>query len=122
MSVTVLSPKPMTPARRMAALEHPGRPIGMLGGTWNADQVTLKKCVILCGFCVHKFHPRRQGYEAWRDVTSFSRCDECRELRHGCKTFIHESTHDAVGNWATRPTHGRWVRAIADWIPSWWKR
>lgn len=118
MSLTILVPRPDSPARRMAASEHPGRPSGQLGGAWNADLTALRKCVILCDFCIHKFHPRRHGYEPWRQTLTRARCDDCKQYSARCMTFIHESTHDAVGDWQ-RPAKGRWARR--SWVP-WWKR
>ena len=121
MSLTVLVPKPDTPERRMARLEAPGRPVGRLGGSWNADITALRKCVILCDFCIHKFHPRRAGYEAWRETTNKAKCDDCGQFSPRCKAFIHESLHDAVGDWQRRPTKGRWAKHVTGWVP-WWKR
>lgn len=123
MSVTVLVPKPVTTARVLKSLEAPGRRVGSLAGTWNADRVALRKAIILCDFCAHKFNPRRVNYERWRPCTSIAKCDDCRRMSPHAVVFIHESLHELSGDFTRRPTRGRWsLPALWGRIPWWTSR
>ena len=112
MGVTILVPHPVTPRRLLASYEHPGRPSGSVAGGWIDDFVALKRCIMLCPFCVHKFNPRAAHYEVWRtDLYSVARCDDCKHLSRQIRTFIHQSQHAETGEFMRhRPTRGRWAR------------
>jgi hypothetical protein len=89
----------------------PNRPSGMLAGTWVDDFVALRKMIMLCPHCLHKFNPKRHHYEIWRrDLYSFGKCDDCNQHTPYLKSFIHESTHTHVGEWHA-PKKGRWARS-----------
>ena len=88
-------------------------PTRRLPGGWVADAVALRKCITLCDDCDHKFNPRKVGYELWRrnfGTTGpyvLSDCWGCNRKWVKTKAFIHESTHDSVGDDA--PRRGRWA-------------
>lgn len=73
----------------------PGRPVGSVAGSWVTDCAELRQCVMLCGFCDHKFRPAHQKYGYVRD-SKWERgvggnCDGCREFRdHGLQLYVHE--------------------------------
>lgn len=93
----------------LAALEAPGRPVSRLSGGWVDDLCALQKFITLCPFCDHKFSPRAHHYEPWRrDLYCVARCDGCNRIHPRCKAFIHETYHEALGDW-TRQRRGRWA-------------
>ena len=97
-----------TRAEQRVALESKGRPWTRVAGGWIADMAAKQQFIILCPFCVAKFNPRIHHYEVWRQrVSCIGRCDGCGQQSHQARGFIHQSTHDAVGEW-TRPRRGRW--------------
>ena len=110
MSVTILVPKPVTKQRLMESYEHPGRPSRSTAGGWIADFVALKRVIMLCPFCVHKFNPRANAYEVWRrDLYSVAKCDDCKQTSRQIRTFIHQSQHHETGEWMRHmPSRGRW--------------
>ena len=89
------------------AAEDPGRPDRRPRGGWLDDLTSLKKFISLCPLCVGKFNPRLYGYELWRSIYTVARCDLCKAFEIRCKSFIHESTHDQVGDVFRR--RGRWA-------------
>lgn len=112
MTLTIHVPKPDTPQRRLASYESSGRPMGRVAGGWIADLTGLKQTVMLCPYCVNKFHPRQHCYEVWRDEwLVIARCDGCKQHSRNSKVFIHQSLHDEIGDdrkrgrWVTRSTH-----------------
>ena len=90
------------------------KPSGRLAGGWIADGIGLKKCITLCDECDPKFSPKKLHYELWRRDLGMtgpyvlSDCWGCSRTWVKCKAFIHESTHDAVGDHSSR--RGRWQR------------
>ena len=111
MSITIHVPQPVTHRRLLASYEHPGRPSGSVAGGWIADFVALKRCIMLCPFCVGKFNPRKYNYEVWRnDLYSVARCDDCKQHSRQIRSFIHESNHYDTGEWMSHsPRRGRWA-------------
>ena len=112
MSLTIHVPQHDTATRRAAAsvIRGSGRPSGRAAGGWIADKIGLRQCVILCDFCVHKFNPRRVGYEPYRRTTMNAFCDDCGKHTFHAAAFIHQSLHDAVGDERRIPGKGRWAR------------
>lgn len=97
-----------TKREQLVAKEAKGRPWHRPAGGWVDDLVGRRLMVMLCPFCVGKFNPRVHHYEVWRShLNSIGRCDGCNQVSHQIRGFIHQSTHDAVGEW-TRPRRGRW--------------
>lgn len=112
-SLTVLVPKPDTAQRRAASytIHGHGRPSGRTAGGWIADLVGLQQCITLCPFCVHKFNPRRIGYEPLRVAQTFNAfCADCGKHSTQAAAFIHQSFHDAVGGERRIHGKGRWAR------------
>lgn len=112
MSLTIHVPKPDSDRRRAAAMtiHGHGRPSGRTAGGWIADKVGLQQCVVLCDFCVHRFNPRRLGYELFRRTTVNAFCDDCGSHSSRAAAYIHQSFHDAVGDDRRIPGRGRRVR------------
>jgi hypothetical protein len=112
MSLIVYVPQPDTAVRRAAAftIHGHGRPSGRTAGGWIADKIGLQKCVVLCDFCVHRFNPRRAGYELYRRTTINAFCQDCGQLSTRAAAYIHQSFHDAVGDVRRSPGKGRWAR------------
>ncbi|MGE0289523.1 MAG: hypothetical protein AB7I42_26040 [Bradyrhizobium sp.] len=86
-----------TPANRLLAAAHRGRPTGLLRGSWIADLVSLKKAVTLCGMCVPKWNPRANGYER-KMVTpihdhAIGECDGCNQKFAKCAMFLPREKH-----------------------------
>ena len=85
---------------------------GQLAGSHIADYTALAKMLVFCEFCVNKFNPRKNAYEVWRRETYIrSLCDGCGQMTLHGRGFIHQSTHDLVGEWENRPISarsGRW--------------
>lgn len=97
-----------TRREQLTAKEAKGRPWHRVAGGWVADLVGKRLCIILCPFHVSKFNPRHNQYEVWRrHQWAIGKCDECGQVSSQNRVFIHQSTHDAVGEW-TRPRRGRW--------------
>ena len=88
----------------------PGRPWNRPAGGWVADLVGLQKVVMLCDFCAGKFNPRANHYEPWRrGLYAIAKCDGCNQYGQKAKLFIHQSTHDEVGEFTpARAKRGRW--------------
>jgi hypothetical protein len=64
--------------------EDPGRKKGKPSGSYIDDLVALKKAVILCDSCLHKFNAERAKYEKpARYSTVRAKCDDCREFGFG---------------------------------------
>ena len=85
---------------------------GQLAGSHIADYTALAKMLVFCEFCVGKFNPRKNHYETWRRETYVrGLCDGCAQMTLHGRGFIHQSTHDLVGEWENRPLatrNGRW--------------
>ena len=112
MSVTILNPQPDTAHRRLQSVEAASRPGHRVAGGWIDDIVALRQAVFLCEFCNPKFNPKSRNYELWRrDVWSHARCDGCGQMSLHARVFIHEATHETVGEWERRPVRrGRWAK------------
>lgn len=110
MPLEIHVPKPETKARVLASLEAQ-RPWNRPAGGWLDDFVALRKAIMLCPFCAPKFNPRARNYEVWRrELLVMARCDGCNQVSHQIRTFIHESTHDSVGEIQKPRRRGRWAR------------
>ena len=110
MSVTILVPQPFDQARFRASYEVNLRPpSGRTPGGWvTGDCVENRRLITLCPFCVGKFSPRAYEYELWRPFNLTADCNACGQKSPYCRGFIHESTHDVVGD--DRPRRrGRWA-------------
>lgn len=76
----------------LKAAEHPGRRTHPARGyqspsEWITQLLDLRKPVILCGFCRHKFDPKKANYRRFfcldsngaNGYTTNGRCDDCKE-------------------------------------------
>ena len=72
--------------------EDPGRKKGKPSGSYIDDLVSLKKAVILCDGCLHKFNAERSGYKKPSKYSVVrAKCDDCREFGFGT-LFLHAGT------------------------------
>ena len=111
MTIELIVPrKDWTKQQVLQASEAPGRPWRRPAGGWISDLVALKKFITLCPYCDHGFNPRRHQYEVWRrDTYCVAKCDACGKFNPRCKAWIHESQHEAVGEWTRPRRRGRWA-------------
>lgn len=95
-----------TRKEQLTAKEAKGRPWHRAPGGWIADAVGSRNCIILCPFHVNKFNPRKNHYEVWRQYQfAVGKCDDCGTTSPQNRVFIHQSTHDQVGE--HHPRRGR---------------
>lgn len=105
-------------------LEHPGRRTTAKGyqspAAWLANLVALRKFIILCSFCRHKFNYRKNHYRRFYcpDITGRTdgfvvngRCDACKQntFPHGTG-YVHEEEYAKV---CDEPSSVRRVNARA---------
>ena len=73
----------------LASTEDPGRRKGKPSGSYIDELVSLKKAVILCSNCLHKFNAKKAAYEKpMRFSVVRGKCDDCREFNFGT-LFLH---------------------------------
>ena len=94
----------------LESMEHPGRQTNSRKGyqtpaAWLDDLGALRKCILLCGFCRHKWNPRTHGYRPMfvPDYTgktdgyqATGKCDACKEQTAnlgGGRAFVHEEEY-----------------------------
>ena len=98
-----------TTEEMVKAAEHPGRQTNPRRGyqsaaTWIDHLVQLRRPVILCGFCRHKFDPKKHRYRRFYCYTPGAdgykmngRCDDCKEetirTPGGGTMFISEESY-----------------------------
>lgn len=110
MSQTILvKRKDWTPADRLKAMEAPGRKAGRShGGFVAGDLAELKKAIILCEACQHKFDCKRHGYySVWKyeKTPVMGNCDACRVMCTEARLFLEESTVPRA--WLTKDENRR---------------
>ena len=106
----------MTQTQRIAPADFeymvaaPVGPRGKLAGSHVSDLTDQAALVLFCEFCNPKFNPKKNRYEIWRRETYVrGLCDGCGQLTLHGSAFIHQATHDLVGDWESRPARrGRW--------------
>ena len=87
MSIEVIAKQKWTDQDRLKATEDKGRHWKRPAGGYIDDLAALRKCIVLCSFCVHKFNPRRNRYRKETDFPQVTgRCDGCCP-RPGGRTF-----------------------------------
>lgn len=72
--------------------EHPGRPMGRPVGTWVDDLVQLRKTLVFCELCQHRFSERNASY--YKDTRYgncvHSKCDGCKEHTARGRLYLPE--------------------------------
>ena len=74
-------------------LKHPGRPVMNPHGSWVTDKAEIKKGLLLCSKCSHKFDPKAYDYYRTREFLVHGPCDACKQYANTTSAtfFIHES-------------------------------
>lgn len=86
-----------TKADRLKANEAPGRPTTRVHGGWMADLAGLRKSIVLCPFCTHKFNPKANRYRKETDFPEVTgRCDGCKVHDARCTLYIAEELYSQV--------------------------
>lgn len=97
MSVELLVKRQWTGQDRLQAQEAPGRPTKRLHGGWIADLAGLRKSIVLCCFCAHKFNPKSHRYRKETDFPEVQgRCDGCKVGDAHCTLYIAEEYYSQV--------------------------
>ena len=96
MSVELLVKRKWTPADKLAAMEAPGRPARRIAGGWIADLTGLRKCIVLCGQCTHKFNPKLYHYRKETEMQASGRCDGCKAHDIRCTLYVADETYNQV--------------------------
>ena len=85
------------PMSRMGRLPIVGRWVSRAGttvGSHIADLVALKKVIMLCSDCEHKFDRKRAGYAVSSLIPNArGACDGCQNQIAWCKAFLHRNSH-----------------------------
>lgn len=85
-------PTMVTPAQRHQQARFTGRRRGQSSGTHIDNLVALRKTVILCDTCQHRFDWKRHGYYSVKRYERRPAHGEC----DGCKADIHGDEFGAV--------------------------
>ena len=73
-------------------LREVSRPFGKPEGSWVADLVDLKKAIVLCQNCKHKFdHEASKYYMDRKFPYVLGTCAGCRSIAYQGRLYIHES-------------------------------
>ena len=97
MSVTVLSKQQWTPKQLLAAGEADPKPATLTAGSWIADLAALKKVILLCSACTHKFNPGRVMYRREKEFPICQgKCDGCNVFDSKCSWYIHETLYTEI--------------------------
>ena len=85
------------------AAEHPGRRTdgSQSAASWVGDLTDLRKCIVLCYFCAHKFNFRRNHYRrlvVGNSPNANGQCDACkaRWFDDSGVAYVHESEYEKV--------------------------
>jgi hypothetical protein len=110
----------------LGSAEHPGRRVNALKGYqsaagWVIGLIDLRKPVILCGYCRHKFDPKHARYRRFFCLDSTGQngyvtngqCDDCKQDTRrspgGGTMFISEESYSQICQ--EPPAQRRSVRA-----------
>lgn len=62
-------------------------------GSHIHDLAALRKCIMLCSFCEHKFNAKRARYRRKHFLSGLiGECDGCGEKGIHCAAFVHEES------------------------------
>lgn len=82
--------KPWTAQRLVARDEYQGRAARTLAGSHISDLVSLRKAVMLCHKCQHKFAASKAGYVTRSSIPyAGGRCDGCKEVGMKRRLYLH---------------------------------
>ena len=94
---TLLIPRQFTPQELLAEGEARGRGPKQGVGGWIADLAALKKVILLCSGCTHKFNPGRVQYRREKEFpVCQGKCDGCNTFDSKCSWYIHEELYKDV--------------------------
>lgn len=90
----ILIPKlKWSPLEILKSFKHAGRPKRKLPGGWVDDLASLKKCILLCSSCAHRFNDKKAGYfnvARWEKYFAAGSCDDCRQFSRQLRLYIYE--------------------------------
>ena len=79
------------------SMEADPKPRRLTAGSWVSDLASLKKLVLLCSGCTHKFNPAKLGYRRDPEFPhSLGKCDGCSTFDMKCVAFFHEEVFTQV--------------------------
>jgi hypothetical protein len=79
------------------SLEVKGKPKGRVAGGYIADLAALKKVILLCGACTHKFNPGRVGYRREKEFQFCTgTCDGCSTFDTKCYWYVYDEIYKQV--------------------------
>lgn len=96
MSVTLLMPRQWTVADKLKSIEDPGKPARRIAGGYCADLAALRKAIVLCSFCAHKFNYKGAHYRREADFHAVGRCDGCKAHDIRCTLYVADETYEQV--------------------------
>ena len=74
-----------------------GKKKGRVAGGWIADIAAMKKVILLCSTCTHKFNPGRVHYRKEKEFPVCQGvCDGCSTYDHQCSWYIYEELYNSV--------------------------
>ena len=81
----------------MKSDEAPPKTRGRTAGGWIADIAALKKVILLCPGCTHKFNPGRVNYRKEKEFpVCQGTCDGCSTFDTRCSWYIYEEYYNQV--------------------------
>ena len=96
-SPTILIKKTFTQADIDKSMEADGRRRGTTAGSYIADLAALKKVILLCSLCTHKFNPGRVGYRREKEFpVAQGKCDGCNTYDLRCSWYVYDELYSMV--------------------------
>ena len=86
-------PKNPSPKQRLSYALFSGKKSCVTAGSHLSDLCALRKCVMLCSRCEHKFDAKRARYRRKHFLSGLiGECDGCGEKGTHCAAFVHEES------------------------------
>ena len=102
MSATILVKQAWTQKDIRDSLEVKGKPKGRVAGGYIADLAALKKVILLCTSCTHKFNPGRVGFVREKEFpVCQGTCDGCSTYDTRCSWYLWEEGYHLVRSTAS---------------------
>lgn len=102
MSTTILVRQKWTKEDIQASLEVKGKKKGRVAGGWIHDLAALKKVILLCTSCTHKFNPGRVGFVKEKEFpVCQGTCDGCSTFDTRCSWYLWEEGYNEVRSTAS---------------------